>query len=250
MKKFLLASASLLALGAVAPACAADVGTLPSKAPPAPAQASDWTGFYGGFNAGGGSSHTCLGIVSNLGVALPASVVEGCHNATGALAGGQAGYRWQSVNVVFGFEAQGDWADFTGRSPSLFFAAPTENRTKIDALGLFTGQAGYAYNNVLWYFKGGAAVTHDKYQGLLAGIVNDNAGETRWGGVVGTGFEVGFAPNWTVGAEYDHAFMGHRTLNFVSVGGATSRSDTINQDVDMATVRVNYRFSGPVVAKF
>jgi outer membrane immunogenic protein len=53
-----------------------------------------------------------------------------------------------------------------------------------------------------------------------------------------------------VGAEYDHAFMRHRTLNFVTVGGAASRSDTVNQDVDMATVRVNYRFGGPVIAKF
>lgn len=247
MKTFLLASVSALALVAVAPAGAADMA---SKAPPAPVQAYDWTGFYGGFNAGGGSSHMCWSIASNLGVTLPASVVEGCHNATGALVGGQAGYRWQSVNVVLGFEAQGDWANFSGRNASLFFAAPTENRTKVDGLGLFTGQAGYAYNNLLWYFKGGAVVTHDKYQGLLTGVVNDSASETRWGGVVGTGFEVGFAPGWTVGAEYNHAFMGHRTLNFITVGGANSRSDTVNQDVDMATVRVNYRFGGPVVAKF
>ena len=34
---------------------------------------------------------------------------------------------------------------------------------KIDAIGLFTGQIGYAWNNVLFYVKGGAAVTDDKY---------------------------------------------------------------------------------------
>ena len=33
-------------------------------------------------------------------------------------------------------------------------------------IGLFTGQVGYAWNNVLLYVKGGAAVTHDKYERL------------------------------------------------------------------------------------
>jgi hypothetical protein len=36
---------------------------------------------------------------------------------------------------------------------------PYANQTKIDAIGHFTGQIGYAWNNVLLYAKGGAAVT-------------------------------------------------------------------------------------------
>jgi outer membrane immunogenic protein len=43
---------------------------------------------------------------------------EGCHNATGGLAGGQIGYRWQTTNWMFGVEAQGDWADLTGSNAS------------------------------------------------------------------------------------------------------------------------------------
>jgi outer membrane immunogenic protein len=31
---------------------------------------------------------------------------------------------------------------------------------------------------------------------------------------------------------------------------AVTRSDNIRQDVDMGTVRVNYRFGGPLVAKY
>jgi len=30
----------------------------------------------------------------------------------------------------------------------------------------------------------------------------------------------------------------------------TSRTDNIKQDVDMGTVRVNYTFGGPIVAKY
>jgi outer membrane immunogenic protein len=32
--------------------------------------------------------------------------------------------------------------------------------------------------------------------------------------------------------------------------GATVRSDRISQDVDMVTARINYKFGGPVVARY
>ena len=187
---------------------------------------------------------------------------EGCHNATGGTIGGQIGYRWQASNWVFGLEAQGNWADLNGSNASIFVPRWTNN-SKIEAFGLFTGQVGYAWNNVLWYVKGGAAVTDDAYRGTvsptfpLAGTVFDDVRETRWGGVVGTGVEIGFAPNWSVAAEYDHLFMGNRDLTFVSRGvlanipaRAVFRTDTIRQDVDLVTVRVNYRFGGPVIPKY
>lgn len=116
---------------------------------------------------------------------------------------------------------------------------------------------------MLWYVKGGAAVTDDRYQGTvspafpLAGTLFDSVRETRWGGVVGTGLEFGFAPNWSVAVEYDHLFMGNRDITFTSAGvlagipaGAVFRTDTIRQDVDLITVRLNDRFGGPVVAKY
>jgi len=65
---------------------------------------------------------------------------EGCHDATGGVAGGQIGYRWQSASWVFGVEAQGDWADLRGSNASLAFPGQT-NRSKIDAFGLFTGRS-------------------------------------------------------------------------------------------------------------
>ena len=188
-----------------------------------------------------------------------APISEGCHNATGALVGGQAGYRWQMTNWVFGLEAQGDWANLKGSNPSLTAAIPYTNQTKIDAIGLFTGQVGYAWNNTLLYLKGGAAVTDNKYSSFFTGpgIVFNQASDTRWGGAVGAGIEYGFAPNWSVGIEYDHLFMGKpnvafpaMAINFPPFTGAVGRSDNISQGIDMATVRVNYRFGGPVVAKY
>ena len=252
MRNVLLASAALSVLIASAPAMAADLAARPyTKAPPMAVSVYNWGGFYVGANGGYGSSHNCWNLdnVAGFGPVVPA-VAEGCHNATGGLAGGQVGYRWQASSWVFGLEAQGDWADLKGSnvsSPAAFF--PLVNQTKIDAIGLFTGQVGYAWNNVLWYVKGGAAVTSDKYTGTLAGVALDSASETRWGGAVGTGIEVGFAPNWSVAFEYDHLFMGSKDVRFAIVG-INDRTDNIKQNVDMATVRVNYTFGGPVVAKY
>ena len=243
-KTLLLVTASFVALGAAAPAVAADLAARPyTKAPPMIAAAYDWSGFYIGINGGGGSSHNCWTF---------AGASEGCHDATGGTVGGQVGYRWQTGPWVFGLEAQGNWADFTGDNISTLFVGD-RNRTRIDAFGLFTGQVGYAWNNVLLYVKGGAAVTDSKYDifavpggGLLASAGND----TRWGGTVGVGLEYGFAPNWSVGLEYDHLFMQDRTVNFVTPAGLPAGSDTIRQDVDLFTARVNFKFGGPVIAKY
>jgi outer membrane immunogenic protein len=255
MRKILLAAAGLVGLS-IAPALGADLAARPyTKAPPMVAPIYNWSGFYIGLNGGGGSSHKCWDITNavGFGVVNPA-VSEGCHDATGGIVGGQIGYRWQSANWVFGVEAQGDWANLTGSNASRLVAPFTilTNNSKIDALGLFTGQVGYAWNNVLWYVKGGAAVTNDKYNGQLLGVTFDTASETRWGGTVGTGIEIGFAPGWSVAFEYDHLFMGRRdnTFNFVAPVGGFSRTDSIRQDVDMGTVRVNYTFGGPVVGRY
>ena len=263
MKTFFLGAVGLIALGLAAPASAADLAARPYTKAPAPMMAAiyDWSGFYIGANGGWGSSRKCwdaatFGIVS-IGD-------EGCHDATGGVAGGQIGYRWQSSAWVFGLEAQGDWADLRGSNASagLFLSTPGDvtNRSKIDAFGLLTGQVGYSWNNVLFYVKGGAAVTRDVYEaiGTFSGDVGARATEIRWGGTVGAGLEFGFAPNWSLGVEYDHMFMGDRTIGFSSTGivppvgpaGTLVGTDRIHQDVDLITARVNYRWGSPVVAKY
>lgn len=241
MKKLLLITTGLVALGS--PALAADLAARPyTKAPPMVAAAIyDWSGFYIGINGGGGWSHNSWDLVGGPG--------EGSHDSSGGTVGGQIGYRWQTGPVVFGVEAQGNWADLSGSNVSNFFA-PDSNRTKIDAFGLFTGQIGYAFNNVLLYAKGGAAVTDNKYEiisGFTGGVLASTT-DTRWGGVVGAGVEYGFAPNWSLGFEYDHMFMDRQdvTLN----GALFTQTDSVKQDVDLFTARVNYKFGGPIISKY
>jgi outer membrane immunogenic protein len=249
MKKLLLGLAGLVALAV--PASAADLAARPYTKAPSPMIAAlyDWSGFYIGANGGGGSSHKCWDREA-LGLFVGS---EGCHDATGGTAGGQIGYRWQAGTWVFGLEGQGNWADFKGRNVSLIAPGFT-NESKIGAFGLFTGQVGYAWNNVLLYVRGGAAVTDDRFRiydtatGVLVGTTSD---QVRWGGTVGAGLEFGFSPNWSAGIAYDHLFMGSSTYDFTTVPvAAPFGTDRIKQDVDVVTVRVNYRWGCPVIAKY
>jgi outer membrane immunogenic protein len=254
MKKILLGTVALAALGmAAAPASAADLAARPyTKAPPPMVQAIyDWSGFYIGINGGGGSSRKCWDLINAAGTIVSPAVAEGCHDATGGTVGGQIGYRWQTSSWVFGIEGQGNWADFKGSNTNLTNAF-LRDTSKIDAFGLLTGQVGYAWNNALFYVKGGAAVVGDKYNTtvIATNVLNDSASGTRWGGTIGAGLEFGFAQNWSVGVEYDHMFLGRHDVTFTTPAGAFSTTESIRQDVDMGTVRLNYRWGGPVIAKY
>jgi outer membrane immunogenic protein len=238
-KSLLLVTASLVALSAAAPAVAADLAARPyTKAPAMVAAIYDWSGFYIGINGGGASARTTWDLVGG--------GREGSHDATGGTVGGQIGYRWQSGQWVFGVEGQGNWADFSGDNVSALFA--TRNRSKIDSFGLITGQVGYAWNNVLVYVKGGAAVVGDKYEvfSTASGSLLASNDQTRWGGTVGAGLEYGFAPNWSVGVEYNHIFLEDKDVTFAGLRG----TDRISQDVDMGLVRLNYKFGGPILGRY
>lgn len=251
MRKFLVGTVGLAALAMAAPALAADMAV---KAPPPPVMVPiyNWTGFNIGANGGWGQSHNCWDFVPVAGAVIPG----GCNDRSGGLIGGQLGYRWQTGQFVFGLEGQGDWADLSSSRVSLINPL-FSTQTKTDGLGLFTGQIGYAWNASLFYLKGGAAVTSNRFDILntLGGGSVASASSTRWGGAVGVGWEFGFTPNWSFGAEYDHLFMGNSNNSFSVanpiVAGALNR---ISQDVDMVTLRVNYRFGWgggvPVAAKY
>ncbi|MCK1394928.1 outer membrane beta-barrel protein [Bradyrhizobium sp. 1] len=250
MKKLLVTVTGALALGLSAPAGAADMAARPyTKAPPAAVAAVyDWSGFYIGANGGWGSSRNSWDSTAPFLVGP-----EGSHDATGGVAGGQVGYRWQTGTWVFGLEAQGDWADLRGSNLSTLFGPAFRNDSRINAFGLFTGQLGWATNNVLFYVKGGAAVTDNRnriYSTATGAVLASTGDDTRWGGTVGVGLEYGFAPGWSAGVEYDHLFMQDRTLTFTAPGGLAFGADRIRQDVDLVTVRVNYKFGGPTVGRY
>jgi outer membrane immunogenic protein len=251
VKKILLGAVGLIAMATSA--SAADLAARPyTKAPVALPVIYNWSGFYIGANGGWGSSHNCWDFVTVAGTVFG----DGCRDRSGGVIGGQIGYRWQANQFVFGLEAQGDWADITSTRVAL--ADPTfSTRVKTDGIGLFTGQLGWAWDAALLYVKGGAAVTSNRLDVLATatgtGLVSSSA--TRWGGTLGVGFEYGFTPNWSFGAEYNHLWMGTSNNSFTATGPVLVGvlNNRVRQDVDMVTLRLNYRFGGfggPVVAKY
>lgn len=242
------AMAASILTGLAAGAEAADLAGHPYvKAPPILAAVRDWSGFYLGANGGWGSSGQCWDAIAPTGEVF----ANGCHDARGGVIGGQVGYRWQQGTWVFGVEALGDWADLRGSGISPQSNPPINvNETRVDGLGLFTAQIGYAVNAALLYVKGGAAVTSNRYTAVnnLFPTLTSAASDTWWGGVAGIGVEYGFATNWSAAVEYDHLFMPSRDDGFRTVSplfpSLFAGNERIGQSVDLVTLRVNYRFGG------
>jgi outer membrane immunogenic protein len=245
-KGLLLGAVALVTVGITAPAIAADLPVRTyTKAPDMVPVVYDWSGVYVGFNGGWGTASRCFDQTA------PVTGPEGCHDTSGGFAGAQAGYRWQTGSWVWGFEAQGDWADLRGSNISLI--TRNSNSSHIDAFGLFTGQIGYAWNTALLYFKGGGAVLADRNDIVSAAgtVLGASSGDNRWGGTLGVGIEFSFAPNWSAAIEYNHLFIPNGNVSFTNPsGGVLVSSDRIRGDADLVSVRVNYRWGGPVVAKY
>lgn len=235
-----------IALAFASPVAAADLSPVYKAAPAV--IATNWTGFYLGANAGWGTSKNCWDF--NTGGAF---VPEGCHDAQGFIAGGQLGYRSQFGSLVLGLEAQGDWASMRGDNNSTRLLVPQySNRTKVNAIGLFTGQIGYNFNTLLLYAKGGVALTSNTYEGFITNnLVVFDKGETgRVGASAGVGFEYALTQNWSAGVEYNHLFLAEKdyTRNSAAPAPVINGSGRITADADMVTFRVNYRFGGPAPA--
>jgi outer membrane immunogenic protein len=95
--------------------------------------------------------------------------------------------------------------------------------------------------------KGGAAVANQRgdLANTVTGIGLAHVEQSHWGGTVGTGFEYGFAPNWSVGVEYDYLFRVSESNTFLTPALApavTAITANTRSDVNMVTARINYRF--------
>jgi outer membrane immunogenic protein len=244
MRKFLLGTVGFVALGVAAPALAADLPARTyTKAPAYVAAVYDWSGFYIGINGGWGQTRDRR--------FDPTGALLASYDANGGTVGGQIGYRWQTGAWVFGLEAQGNWADISGSTADLTTAGVTD-RSRMDAFGLFTGQVGYAWNNALLYVKGGASITDRKYQFVTSAggaVIADTGYQTRLGGTAGVGLEYGFTPNWSAAIEYDHIFENRHGVTYSTAVGPLTGSSA-GGDTDLITARLNYRWGGPVVAKY
>jgi outer membrane immunogenic protein len=224
------------------------------KAPPAPvAAAYDWSGFYLGVHGGGAWARKQFTDVTL------DPLNDGTLEDGGWLAGGQLGFNWQVGATVLGLEVDGSAADVRGERQSLAF--PDDRiASETTALGTIAVRAGYAVNNLLFYAKGGAAWAHDKHTlidapGDAPRAVAATFGDTHWGWMVGGGIEYGFAPNWSLKAEYNYLDFGTQTFRDVVCTpfcDLNTFDETVAQRIHVVKLGLNYRFGGsaPIAARY
>lgn len=263
MKKVLLAAISAVAVAAVAPADAADLGRPVYKAaPPAtlPVPPFTWTGCYIGGHVGWGWGRETVSI-PNLGETTGVPALEGVSlgpvtgDTNGFLGGGQIGCNYQfAPNWVIGIEGDGSAADIKG-DVTESFVGPTGTVTgtahaQTDWIASATGRLGWAWDSVLLYAKGGAAWAGDKYSADLPAFDEHiETSVTRPGWTVGGGVEWAFWDNWSAKVEYDFYDFG---INHLTLPGTISGVPEVVPGIDIkekiSAVKfgVNYRF-GPVV---
>lgn len=207
MKKLLLASVGILALG-VASASAADMPrrqAMPAKAPAYVSQMYNWTGAYVGINGGYGFS--------------------GSNNADGWVVGGTLGYNFQSGGpLVWGIEGDLNWSDINGSSGV--------RSTSNNWLGTVRGRLGYAMGpSGTWmpYVTGGVAF--GDIEESVTGF--GSARDTKVGYALGGGIEAALSGPWTAKVEYLYVDLG----NGPTIAGASTDFHT-----NIVRAGLNYRF--------
>jgi outer membrane immunogenic protein len=269
--------AVLVALFGVTSAQAADLAPRTyTKAPVFVDPGFNWTGFYLGGNIGysWGRSSDTSSLTNGVGTVLFTSAASS--NLDGIVGGGQAGYNWQVQNWVWGLEADIQGTDEKGSrgftcgiavcTPPVggFLAlvipgpaVPVTLNQKIDWFGTVRGRVGIlATPNVLFYATGGLAYGEVASSGTIGAALSPfSATDTRAGYTVGAGIEGAFGGNWTAKLEYLYVVLGRVSGSFATtipaLGGGTLSSNYSSRITDnVLRLGVNYKFAGPVVAKY
>ena len=165
----------------------------------------------------------------------------------GVFGGAQAGVNFQSGPWVYGLEAaidgSGVESNFTSTAPSS--ARDDQFKARLDVLVLLTGRAGYTWNNMLAYAKGGYALTriHLSVSDTNPPMTGSGS-DAQWhsGPTVGAGVEQALTPQLSLAAEYNHIWLGSGTYQLG--GGAGNYTWNVNiRDINLFMVKLNYRFA-------
>jgi outer membrane immunogenic protein len=257
MKRILLSTASLGVLSLLSPALAADLPY--AKAPSATPSVYDWTGAYvGAFGGGGFGNHN---INNSTGQAQPFADFSANYSSQGGLAGGEAGYNWQSGNYIVGVEGDLFWAGIQGSDASQIAngsfagvggAVDSDNWRWGGTLRV---RGGYTVDRWLMFFTGGYAfgdIQHTNTPPVGVGPV-DKFNVTANGLTAGGGFAYAITNNISAKFEYRYYnFMGYNRAGSTLTGLTTNGQlpYTTNSSFSVVSVGLDFKFGGPVVAKY
>ena len=206
--------------------------------------AYNWTGFYAGAHVGYGWGRTefrdpldyCIGTGS-----CPFPRFD--YDLGGVIGGAQAGYNWQTGNLVFGLEFD---FSFSGIDKTAVVRTTGNLSTDLDWLGTGRLRLGYAVNQALLYATGGFAYAKVS-NAYRDGSTFLGASEVNWGWTVGGGVEFAFAANWTLRGEYLFVDIAENSATFAP---PTIGHFEWDNRLHILRAALNYRFGAPVVARY
>jgi outer membrane immunogenic protein len=252
---------------------------------PGPCPTCNWGGFYVGVNEatsiGHDRAHETVALNPaggggiSPGVTNPLTDVWHTESPIGFMAGGQAGFNWQTGNLVFGAEADWDWSGQRDSFSNTNFIAGTVNvapaaigltdSQKLEWLATARGRVGWTENCFLWYVTGGVAWgrVESNYSFQVAqvpgiGVVTfptgpfaASASATKTGWTIGGGVEtkmswLGLSDRWSSKFEYLYVDLGsiNNSFSIPVVGAAGTYTFSSTSEIRDHIVRfgVNYRF--------
>jgi outer membrane immunogenic protein len=278
MRKLVFAGVTLAALGVVQPAMSADLPVEAYKASPLIVPVYDWTGFYVGINGGYSWGHS-----TNTYTITGFAPVESTTHMNGGVFGGQIGYNWQPArNFVIGIEAdlQGTWQHGTDNpagtntttcSAGIPLCTTTTNTVGVDQklrwLGTARARLGFLpWDHVMFYVTGGAAFGEVEWNATTTNAVTTTLGgtplgttstinsatatSTHAGWTVGGGSEWVLSGPWTAKLEYLFVDLGTLGNTFTAGGVVPTVVESSHVRDNIVRIGLNYRFGGPVVARY
>jgi outer membrane immunogenic protein len=246
MKKLVLTTISLGMLGLAMPAFGADL-PIYSKARPLATPAYDWSGFYvgafGGYGYGNHNLNNALG---------PAGFADFTANysSQGGIAGGEAGYNVQSGNIVFGVEGDYSWFDIKGDDN---FALGSNDATDLRWAGTLRARGGIAVDRLLLFFTGGWAYGDLRHTNTDPVLGVDQFDNHRSGLTAGAGIAYAITDNVIGKFEYRYYDFGTYSRGAVGSTGVTPNGQlpyNVANIYSVVTVGVDFKFGGPIVAKY
>jgi outer membrane immunogenic protein len=207
---------------------------------PSMAPGYNWTGIYFGINGGGGWGAARFDFPGF-------GTTTGDFRTSGGLVGGTVGVNWQTSNVVFGLEGDGGWANIKGSSAcpiATFTCATSDTR-----LATARARLGIAANAWLLYITGGGAFG-DAQLSVTGPVSFPGQSVNRAGWTVGGGAEYGFAPGWSLKAEYLHIDLGTSGCAIPNCSAFSAAFAPFRTEIVRAGLNYRFNWIEPVMAKF
>jgi opacity protein-like surface antigen len=230
---------------------AADPAQFSKRVPlePVRAKAKDWSGAYVGVHgAFVGSGFSTKSNSTNPALNFNNNVINGVNNNnknknTSTFNGGggglQAGYNFQTGNIVYGVEAE---ATLTGGSkkksrPGLGGVTTSGLKAEQNGRGALKGKLGYSFGSTLVYATAGVAVAPTTFTSPANGAFLASKKKVNGvGPIAGVGVEHMLTENLSLKGEVELASFGKTKAKFAA------GTSNINSGDVAAKVGLNYRF--------